>query len=224
MSPVLLRQRDLLPPRHHPHETLPPTLLPPYLPWQRIPDSDFDDGHPGHRDEFLPRYGCLLSMCTFSPSPSIPHLFTYDPSICSSHSLTPTSSPCKQIPFHATWTNWMYKTPPVKCINLYACVYVAAGMSIFHDLVILCMPLPQLWSLHLSWRKHMNLIFMFSIGGFVVVCSALRLPSLMKLKGSSDPSCEFVLLLFSSFLFFSLLDFTLHSITYMLYHQVSQCN
>ncbi|KUJ13141.1 uncharacterized protein LY89DRAFT_591259, partial [Mollisia scopiformis] len=77
------------------------------------------------------------------------------------------------IPFYGIWTNWIYKVAPVKCINVFACVYVAAGMSIFHDLVILTMPLSTLWGLNLHWQKKAHLIFMFSVGSFVIVCSAL---------------------------------------------------
>lgn len=84
----------------------------------------------------------------------------------------------------------MYKVPPVKCINVFGAVYVAAGMSIFHDLVIMIMPLSTLWGLQLHWQKKMHLFVMFSVGSFVIVCSALRLPSLMKLGSSTDPSCK----------------------------------
>jgi hypothetical protein len=84
----------------------------------------------------------------------------------------------------------MYKEAPVKCINAYAVVYIAAGMSIFHDVVILSMPLPILWDLNLPMQKKVNLLVMFSVGSFVIICSILRLPSLLKLKNSSDPACE----------------------------------
>lgn len=95
-----------------------------------------------------------------------------------------------QIPFYGNWTNWMYKVPPVKCIDTFAAVYVAAGLSIIHDVIILAMPIPILWSLNLAWQKKVNLSVMFSVGSFVILCSLLRLPSLRKLKGSTDPSCE----------------------------------
>jgi len=94
------------------------------------------------------------------------------------------------IPFHANWTNWMYKVKPVKCIDSFAAVYVAAGLSIFHDVVILCMPLPILWRLNLPWQKKANLLVMFSVGSFVLICSLIRLPSLLKLGSSSDPSYD----------------------------------
>ena len=95
-----------------------------------------------------------------------------------------------QQPFHGAWTNWMYKVAPVKCIRTFTAVYVAAGMSISHDLIILILPIPILWKLNLPWQKKYNLLVMFSVGSFVIMCSLLRLPSLMKMKDSSDPSCE----------------------------------
>ncbi|RDW60307.1 hypothetical protein BP5796_11913 [Coleophoma crateriformis] len=95
-----------------------------------------------------------------------------------------------KLPFHGNWTNWMYKVAPVKCINSYAAIFVAAALSITHDLIILAMPLPVLWQLHLPWQKKANLLIMFSVGSFVIVCSLIRLPSLLKLQSSADPSYD----------------------------------
>ena len=95
-----------------------------------------------------------------------------------------------QVPFHGNWTNWMYKVAPVKCINSFVAIYVAAALSIFHDVVILLMPIPILWSLNLNWQKKIHLLLMFSVGSFVIVCSLCRLPTLMKMKDSMDPSCK----------------------------------
>jgi hypothetical protein len=84
----------------------------------------------------------------------------------------------------------MYKVHPYKCINQYPVIFFAAGLSIFHDLVIGVMPIPTLWKLNMRWQKKANLIVMFSVGSFVIICSLRRLPSLLQLKGSSDPSCR----------------------------------
>lgn len=84
----------------------------------------------------------------------------------------------------------MYKSPPVKCINVFAAVYSAAGFSVTHDVIILLMPLPTLWGLNLALGKKLNLLVMFGVGSFVVVASVIRLPSLMKMGSSSDPSCK----------------------------------
>ncbi|KAL2068085.1 hypothetical protein VTL71DRAFT_16183 [Oculimacula yallundae] len=94
------------------------------------------------------------------------------------------------MPLHGIWTNWKYKVPPVKCINVFAAVYAAAGMSITHDVMILVMPIPTLWGLNLAMQKKLNLMVMFGVGSFVIVASVIRLPSLMKMGTSSDPSYD----------------------------------
>lgn len=101
------------------------------------------------------------------------------------------------VPFHGYWTNWMYKTNPVKCINQFAALNVAAGLGIFHNVAILALPLPTLWGLNLPWQRKLNLLVMFSVGSFVVFCSCLRLPSLAKLRASKDISCLWPFLFFS---------------------------
>jgi hypothetical protein len=85
----------------------------------------------------------------------------------------------------------MYKVPPVKCINTYAVAYFAAGMSIFQDMIIIVMPIPILWKLNLALQKKASLLVMFSVGIFVIICSTLRLPSLLEFKASTDPSCKY---------------------------------
>ena len=90
----------------------------------------------------------------------------------------------------------MYKVAPVKCIQVYTLGYIAAGMSIFQDLIVLLLPLPTLWKLNLRWQKKCNLLVMFSVGSFVIMCSLLRLRSLTKLNDSSDPSCEYFSIMF----------------------------
>lgn len=91
---------------------------------------------------------------------------------------------------HANWTNWQYKDPPIKCIPTYTIAIVAAGMSIFEDLVILLMPIPMLMRLNIHRTQRASLLGMFSVGSVVVICSCLRVPSLLTLQGSSDPSCK----------------------------------
>ena len=90
----------------------------------------------------------------------------------------------------------MYKAAPVTCIRVYTLGYIAVGMSIFHDLIILLLLLPTLWKLSLRWQKKFNLLVMFSVGSFVIMCSLLRLRSFTKLNDSRDPSCEYFFIMF----------------------------
>jgi hypothetical protein len=65
-----------------------------------------------------------------------------------------------------------------------------ACVSIFHDLVILAMPLPILCGLQLNWKKKAQAIAMFSAGLFVIICSAIRLPVLLNMRHTMDPSYD----------------------------------
>lgn len=96
----------------------------------------------------------------------------------------------KQTPVSANWTNWVYKEAPIKCINSFAVIMFFASVSILHDLIILVMPLPILWGLQLNWKKKTQAMMMFSVGLFVIICSAIRLPVLLSMRHTLDPSCE----------------------------------
>jgi hypothetical protein len=50
------------------------------------------------------------------------------------------------------------------CINLNLVSYASAGVSIFQDILILLLPIPELWSLNVSFRKRLNIMVMFSVG------------------------------------------------------------
>lgn len=89
----------------------------------------------------------------------------------------------------------MYKVHPVKCINGYATLEAAAVFSILHSVMILVIPIPTVWKLNLVWKKKANLLIMFSVGFIALICSFLRLPSLVRLDHSSDLSCTFIVLL-----------------------------
>jgi len=63
------------------------------------------------------------------------------------------------------------------------------------DVMILIFPLPILWKLKLALTKKIHLILIFVLGGFVVVCSTARLPTLYHMKKSQDPSCMSIMII-----------------------------
>ncbi|KAH7342645.1 hypothetical protein BKA65DRAFT_586621 [Rhexocercosporidium sp. MPI-PUGE-AT-0058] len=93
------------------------------------------------------------------------------------------------VPLRGFWTNWMYKVYPVKCINGYAALEAAAVFSILQSIMILVIPIPTVWRLNLPWKKKANLVIMFSVGSIALICSFMRLPSLIRLHHSNDLSC-----------------------------------
>ncbi|KAK0128493.1 hypothetical protein ONS95_000465 [Cadophora gregata] len=94
------------------------------------------------------------------------------------------------VPLRAYWTNWMYKVAPVQCINGFATLEAAAVFSIIQSVMILLIPVPTVWNLKLAWKKKANLMIMFSVGSIALVCSFMRLPSLLNLDRSNDLSYD----------------------------------
>lgn len=101
-----------------------------------------------------------------------------------------TSSNSSQVPFHGSWTNWMYKTPPVKCLDFYTVMNCWLAFTVVHDLIIIAFPVPLLWKLNLPRFKKIQLFLMFSLGFFIIACSCARIPALKHMKVSTDQSCK----------------------------------
>jgi hypothetical protein len=80
-------------------------------------------------------------------------------------------------PIHKAWA----VSPNVlgKCINVSALFYAQAGLDIVQDCIIYVLPMRMLYQIQIPRRQKIALMFVFAIGGFVVV------------TGSKDPfSCS----------------------------------
>ncbi|KAH6665358.1 integral membrane protein [Plectosphaerella plurivora] len=74
-------------------------------------------------------------------------------------------------PIRSVWD----KTIPSTCMGLKAISAAGAALAILEDLVILILPVGQVFELQLTYRKKLAVIFMFSIGSFACVTSMVRL-------------------------------------------------
>lgn len=81
-------------------------------------------------------------------------------------------------PFVAAWdVEWLFAHPGgFKCLDRILITTVFGWFNIISDLVLLLLPMPMLWTLHLSWQKRLGLALVFATGGLYV--SWLKLPSL----------------------------------------------
>jgi hypothetical protein len=68
---------------------------------------------------------------------------------------------CQPISFY--WTSWD-KEGPGKCVNINALAWTNAIISIALDIWMLILPLYEVFQLQLSWRKKINVSFMFFVG------------------------------------------------------------
>jgi glucan phosphoethanolaminetransferase (alkaline phosphatase superfamily) len=68
-------------------------------------------------------------------------------------------------PIHYMWEQWHRETPG-QCNNFHMQGFIAAGISILIDIVIMILPLRQLYQLDLSLQKRLSIILMFLVGGY----------------------------------------------------------
>ncbi|OLN86240.1 hypothetical protein CCHL11_04143 [Colletotrichum chlorophyti] len=87
------------------------------------------------------------------------------------------------VPVQKLW----YPDIPGRCINQVATWIANAASTIFTDLLILLLPLPQVWKLQLRNAEKIALTFAFGLGFFVVFTSAYRTSVLFTYDGT-DPT------------------------------------
>lgn len=77
-------------------------------------------------------------------------------------------------PVSYIWENWDGEHTG-KCINFHIFAWAHAGINIVLDIIIMAVPLPELWRLSLSLKKKIYIMMMFSIGLLYVLLSFLLL-------------------------------------------------
>ncbi|KAL4868952.1 hypothetical protein BDV12DRAFT_208847 [Aspergillus spectabilis] len=92
------------------------------------------------------------------------------------------------------WRAWD-PTFPEGCNNLPAAYFSTAAITIFTDLVILVMPLPQIIKLNLNRRRKYALIVIFLTGTFASAASIARLNALYKYTTTKDVSYDAIQIL-----------------------------
>lgn len=56
-----------------------------------------------------------------------------------------------------------------RCLDRVLISVVYGWFNIFSDFILLLLPLPMLWNLHLTWQKKLGLLGVFTTGGLSVV-------------------------------------------------------
>jgi hypothetical protein len=103
----------------------------------------------------------------------------------------PTTFQCN--PVNYAWNQWDGEHEGT-CIDINTGTYINASLNMVLDLVILLMPMPMLFKLHITYsRKQKTLIVvMFSFGIIVTVVSALRVRTLFVYGKTTNPTWDFV--------------------------------
>ncbi|KAH7031558.1 uncharacterized protein B0I36DRAFT_227669, partial [Microdochium trichocladiopsis] len=94
-------------------------------------------------------------------------------------------------PVEGAWLTWD-GTYHAECRSLNKQVWAAALTGIILDVAMLVLPMPALWKLKMSIRKKLQVMFMFSLGIFVTIVSAVRLQYIVAFATTRNPTQDFV--------------------------------
>ncbi|TDZ30726.1 hypothetical protein C8035_v002322 [Colletotrichum spinosum] len=95
------------------------------------------------------------------------------------------------IPFEYNWLGWKGDFGPHHCLDINTLAFVAGGLSISHDVIILLLPLPLLYHLNMGFRKKAGIFLMFSLGVFILITSCVRLRYIVLFTRSLNPTWDF---------------------------------
>lgn len=79
------------------------------------------------------------------------------------------------------------------CNDVHLQAWLAAACNIALDLLLLVLPLHNLWMLNMGLKKKLQIMVMFSLGIFVTIISIIRLHSLIKFANSKNVTCKHLL-------------------------------
>ncbi|KAJ5743631.1 hypothetical protein N7533_008501, partial [Penicillium manginii] len=94
-------------------------------------------------------------------------------------------------PLPGAWLHWDGEGD-YKCNHINAQGWAAAAINMIFDVIVMVLPLRQLWGLNLSLRKKAYVMCMFSLGIFVTLVSILRLNSLIHFASTENLTWDYV--------------------------------
>lgn len=59
---------------------------------------------------------------------------------------------------------WNPLLPGKKCVNNLSLIYSTAVINVVYDVVVLLLPVPSIWRLHISLRKKFGIVLLFATG------------------------------------------------------------
>ncbi|KAF4967039.1 hypothetical protein FSARC_5330 [Fusarium sarcochroum] len=107
--------------------------------------------------------------------------------LCGVATLVTTALQC--LPASFNWTSWDGEHVG-HCNDLNSQTYAFGGINMACDIAILLLPLPHLYKLQVKGRQKIQLFVMFSLGIVVTVFSIIRLPFLINLGKTSNPTWD----------------------------------
>ncbi|KAK9545726.1 hypothetical protein V6Z77_009280 [Aspergillus fumigatus] len=94
-------------------------------------------------------------------------------------------------PIKGAWLHWDGEGH-YSCNNINAQGWSAAAINMVLDLIVMALPLRELYRLNLSLRKKLFVMSMFSLGIFVTLVSIVRLNSLIHFAATNNLTWDYV--------------------------------
>lgn len=93
-------------------------------------------------------------------------------------------------PMSYAWTQWdgLHEG---ECNDIHLQGWIAAGINIILDIIVMILPLKHLAGLNMNLRKKLMVMAMFSVGIIVIIISALRLYSLAHFAKSQNITWDY---------------------------------
>ncbi|KAI1849609.1 hypothetical protein JX265_007948 [Neoarthrinium moseri] len=99
-----------------------------------------------------------------------------------------TAFQCNPIPY-----SWLQVDSTVEgtCNNIHLQGWMSAICNIVIDIIIIILPLKNLYALQIKLKKKIMIMFMFSLGIFVTIVSVIRLRSLIVFANTQNPTWDY---------------------------------
>lgn len=95
-------------------------------------------------------------------------------------------------PVNYAWDGWLIDGAPEEhCFNVNVLVYAAAVISIAQDVLVLTLPLPLLLKLRVEGSRRAGIVFMFSLGIFVLITACVRLRYVASFHHTANPTWDY---------------------------------
>ncbi|KAJ1323842.1 CFEM domain-containing protein [Microdochium nivale] len=95
------------------------------------------------------------------------------------------------LPISYNWTKWNDTQQSGRCSSAPAIAWSHAAVNIALDLWMLALPLWQVRTLNIHWKKKIGIGAMFVVGTFVTIVSIIRLASIIKFSSSSNLTFDY---------------------------------
>ncbi|EOA92300.1 uncharacterized protein SETTUDRAFT_162727 [Exserohilum turcica Et28A] len=94
---------------------------------------------------------------------------------------------CK--PISMVWKGWDGEQEG-ECWDINRLILSGAGVTVFLHAIIMLLPVPALYRLSMFWRKKWEVLFMFTVGIFILAVSCLRISSIINYAKSLNPTWD----------------------------------